>query len=280
MAEYTFIDLEEYDDNLLSYFTETDIDFFEYKEISFEQRKFYLRNKLSTIIKNKDNIVFLVNYKNKVISIWIVTKNVFDSQIFKIPIYKIEYLIVNKLKIENLYEIIETGKRFLKDKLSEFCREAYFQIGLNTNSTTMPKIFNALSSSGFHYIHTLITYGMRKKDYNSLLLPNDSGIVIRKVNKSDVESIKELAVKSFIYSRFHLDPFLDKTKANILLRTSAENSILKDFVDVMFVADIDGKVVGYYSAKKMFIHEYNLHFGNAVISAVNENYRGRGIFKE
>ena len=48
----------------------------------------------------------------------------------------------------------------------------------------------------------------------------------------------------------------------------------------MFVAENDNKVIGYYSGKKKFIAEFNITFGEAVISAVDENYRGLGIFKE
>ena len=51
------------------------------------------------------------------------------------------------------------------------------------------------------------------------------------------------------------------------------------YVDIMYVAEYKGAVVGYYSAKKKYIDELNSTIGEAVISAVNENYRGLGIFK-
>jgi hypothetical protein len=48
----------------------------------------------------------------------------------------------------------------------------------------------------------------------------------------------------------------------------------------MYIAEVDNNVVGYYSARKKYIPEFDMTFGDAIISAVDEKYRGKGIFSE
>jgi GNAT superfamily N-acetyltransferase len=280
MNRNSIIPIKEIDDNLISLIPESDRDYSEYKEVSSDQRNSYLRNKLNGIFSDKDNISFMLRDDCEVKAIWIITKERFDSEIFGIPIYKIDYLAILDKDKEKWKKIIQSSLEQIRKDLSKFCKGAYFLVGLNTNSSNMPHLLNTLISSGFYYIHTLITFGMSKNEFNNLALPGDSNILIRIVKNTDVRDIINLAKKSFKYSRFHLDPFLDKTKANLLLSTSARNSILKGFVDIMYVAEFEGKVIGYYSAKKKYIPELNLKVGYAVISAVDEDYRGHGIFKE
>ena len=69
-----------------------------------------------------------------------------------------------------------------------------------------------------------------------------------------------------------------KENANRLLKDSAINSILNHYADVMYVAECEGKIIGYYSGKKQYINSLGISFGKAIISAVNSNYRGQGIF--
>ncbi|NTU69473.1 DNA-directed RNA polymerase subunit beta' [bacterium] len=78
---------------------------------------------------------------------------------------------------------------------------------------------------------------------------------IRYANENDAEQVANLAQESFKFNRFHLDPFIDNKKASLLYKKSAENSILHGFVDIMFVAEINEKIAGYYSAKKKYIQE-------------------------
>jgi len=156
-------------------------------------------------------------------------------------------------------------------------RPVYFSYSLNNNVNDQDIIFNSLTGLKYHYIHTLLTFGSKGERFEQL---KSKELVIRKVNIADAEAIAKLAQKSFSYSRFHLDPHLDNQKANILLSKSAINSVLDGFVDVMFVAEIKGKIAGYYSAKKKYIQEFELVIGDAVISAVGSEYQGKGIFSE
>jgi len=44
------------------------------------------------------------------------------------------------------------------------------------------------------------------------------------------------------------------------------------------VAEIDGRIAGYYTGKKRYIKEFDRTLGEGIISAIDSQYRGRGVF--
>ncbi len=268
------------DDAVLQSIRLYDVDFYEYRNINIEQKKEYTINRIKNICSKENNIAFAVYRQGKPMAIWAIYKDDFDSDIFEINIYKIAYFIILEDNTSFWDGIISASLDHLAYQLHHNNKSSYFLIGLNTNLLRNPIIFNILVRKGFHYIHTLLTYQMQKNEFANLRLPHSSGFNIREAREEDVEKVMDLAKRSFKYSRLLLDPFLDKEKGKNLLAISAKNSILNGFVDIMYVAEVEKKIVGYYSGKKKMIKEFNLGFGEGVISAVDEEYRGLGIFKD
>jgi len=254
---------------------------FQYHEYPFldtEQLASYFENKCIKILANEDSLTLAAFEGSRVLGMVSCEKNPFDSEIFGFTCYRIVDLVVLSDQIAEVRQVLSRLLIALESDMAKTSKPFYLAVSLNNNTPNMDYLFNALTANHYHYIHTLITFFAEKKRFDALEFYPKEKIKIRKAVANDADAVGDLAFRSFKYSRFHLDPFLDPNEASELLKTSALNSILLGFVDVMFIAEIDNRIVGYYSAKKRFIPEFKMTVGEAVISAVDEMYRGSGIF--
>ena len=240
----------------------------------------FFRNKILKSFEIADNVAFVALDGQKPLGLISCCKDSFDSEIFGFACYRISELMIFDCDYPVANQVISKLLMSLENILHSKSKPYYLTVSLNNNSPGMDYIFNALTQNHYYYIHTLLTFSVNCQMFKILDFSQTENVKIRKSIESDADSIADLAYKSFKYSRFHLDPNLDNKKACELLKTSAYNSVLYDFVDVMFIAEIEGKIVGYYSAKKNCINEFDKIYGEAVISAVDSDYRGLGIFKK
>jgi hypothetical protein len=135
-------------------------------------------------------------------------------------------------------------------------------------------------SCGFYYINTLLTFKMEKEEFKSLNHPetHNNEIIVRPAENTDLDAVYDIASKSYKLDRFHLDDNLDRDKCNLFQAASAENSLLRGYADIIFIAEYKGRVAGYYSGKKYHDVDLDVTIGNAIISAVDESTRGLGVF--
>lgn len=202
----------------------------------------------------------------------------FDSAAFGFNCYRITDLLVFSSEGQTVSETVAGLLATLKKELSASGFPYHLTFSLNNNMYNSGQIFNCLVANGFYYIHTLLTFSSVKRSFDVHDFYNGDKMTVRPAEKHDAQQVAALAKNAFRYSRFHLDPFLDNEKAGDLLKKSAENAILEKFVDVIFVAEINGKIAGYYSGKKNRRDDLGLTIGSAVISAVDPAYRGIGVF--
>ncbi|OFX46456.1 MAG: hypothetical protein A2046_04730 [Bacteroidetes bacterium GWA2_30_7] len=252
----------------------------EYSDISDEQLKNYFKRRMINILKSIDSHSFMAVSEDKLLGFISSTKDDFDSENFGFNCYKITDLLVFSTNYKEVNLIITKLISEFEKKLANITSKFYFSLNLNNNTQNVDYIFNSLIKNDFYYIHTLITFSSQKKKFESSFYYPEHNLTIRLATEMDAPLVADLAHKSFKFSRFHMDPFLDDNLASNLLKQSAENSILKKFVDIMFIAEINNKIVGYYSAKKKYIKEFEKTVGDAVISAVDSDYRGFGIFSK
>lgn len=260
--------------------TRDQFQFGEYSFLNDRQLAKYLVSKALKSLKNIDTIAYVFISENKILGMLVCVKDVFDSGIFGFNCYRITDLLVFSQILSETNLIIHNLIFRAEKELIAKSHPVHLTFSLNNNIKNVDHIFNAMTDNKYYYIHTLLTFNSLKNQQEALDYYPEEKISIRVAKDSDSEQIADLARKSFKYSRFHLDPFLDNTRSNDLLSISAFNSIRNGFVDVMFVAEMNDKVVGYYSGNKNFINEFNKTVGNAVISAVDEDYRGLGIFSK
>jgi len=252
----------------------------EYSFISDNQLKEYLRSYLINSLSSDVFYSYAVFDDGALSGLISCIKNDFDSEFFKFNCYRITELHILSENYAEVNALVKKLTYALEQKLASISSPFYLTYSLNNNTSNSALLFNSLTSNNYYYIHTLLTFSSQKKKFESHdYYPNEE-LIIRQVKTQDTEIISDLAQKSFKYSRFHLDPFLDNSQASLLLKKSAENSILHGFVDVMFVAEIKNTIVGYYSGKKRYLPELDKTIGESVISAVDSNSRGLGIFKK
>lgn len=256
------------------------LQYHEYQFLNNDQLSAFFVNKTLKLLQNKDSFVLAAVTGDNIIGMIASTKDAFDSDMFEFPCYRITELIVFSDEFKTAHQIVSSLVSGLEEELKAIYRPFYLSLNLNNNTKNIDYIFNSITGLNFYYIHTLLTFYNQNKRFEVKSFYPENNINIRVATPNDAEQVSILAQKSFKYSRFHLDPFLDDTKASNLLGVSAKNSILHGFVDVMFVAEIENRVVGYYSAKKRIIEEFEKTIGDPVISAVDSKYRGSGVFSK
>ena len=99
----------------------------------------------------------------------------------------------------------------------------------------------ALEECGFRLVDTLLLY---RRELGSAQ-PVSANILIRSAIPDDLASLGRIARTSFEYSRFHRDPHIPQQKANSLKEAWIGNYFNGSRGDVMFVAQIDGKLGGF-----------------------------------
>lgn len=252
----------------------------EHKHLKDTELRNYFVSKTEKLATSSDTYAIIALSGNDVAGFISIAKDHFDSHIFGFGCYRIIDLIVLE-QDPVIFETVVKGIIYEAERLISLIEVKFYVFyGLNNNTQNLSLLFNSITKSAFNYLHTLLTFG--SDSFQKTVEPSfpEQKLIIREANKKDAEGVADLAYKSFKYSRFHMDPLLDNTKASLLLKTSAENSILQGFVDIMFIAEIEGKIAGYYSGKKRKIDEFNQTVGDAIISAVDPDYRGMGIFSK
>lgn len=264
--------------DILSQVQRNQLQFQEYQFLEISQLLNKFQSDLKEVLSNIDAHAFVAIEETHVLGFINCELNGFDSEHFAFNCYNIKDLIIfseSNVKINNLSKILITT---LEKKLATISSSYHITVNLSNNLLHQNKIFNSLIRNSFYYIHTLISFRSYKKKYEVKSYYPKEELLIRTANKNDVKQVSAIAEKSYKYSRFHMDPFLDDSQANKLLKQSAENSILENYVDIMFIAEINSQIVGYYSGKKRYIPEFEQTLGTVVFSSVDSNHRGIGIF--
>lgn len=254
------------------------LDYFEYKFLHESELKSFFQHGLENTIHQDISETFVAVRKQTPLGFVTISKNEYDSHFFGFPCFQLRTYVFSD-SFEEVNKILNTLLCSVEAYCSQNNKDFYIYLSLNNNSFNCTQILNSLLGLGYYLVNTLLTFSVGEQ--RNFEIENEfNGVQIREVTKEDVEAVSSLAARSFQFSRFHMDPFLENEKANLLIKTSAENSILHGFVDVMFVAEKEGQIAGYYSAKSKYIKEYNKTVGISVISAVDSKFRGMGIFNQ
>jgi len=255
------------------------LNLFEYKIFSTDQLRLNTISVLNSCLSNENNFSISVLEDKKLKGYIIIEFMPYDSHIFEFNVYKIsDFCFLGKNDSENS-QIIQIILDELKNKI-DYLGIKYLIISINANISIASLFLNLLIKNSFYFINTLITFKMEKGDYGRVKLsePKDNKVKVREIGKEDIGEIIEIAKNSYKIDRFHLDPNLDKNKCNLLYEQSAINSISNGYADIVFVAEYNNKIVGYFSAKKHVNQVLGINFGIGLVSAVSENVRNMGVF--
>lgn len=127
---------------------------------------------------------------------------------------------------------------------------------------------------GFYLVDTLLTY-----EFDSQKTAIPDGIFTcdfaDRVTKNNVLRLADIAARVFKIDRFHSDPNLDKLKSDNYYYNWVINSF-NGYSDGAIVPVVDGQVVAFTTYK---INDYDLNTSTMVLSAVDPNFMGQGIYQ-
>ncbi|HVV68952.1 MAG TPA: GNAT family N-acetyltransferase [Gammaproteobacteria bacterium] len=140
-------------------------------------------------------------------------------------------------------------------------------------------IINSLEEYGFRLKDIQITYQCKIDQSCLENFQQNSNFVIREADTNDIPAVSSIAYASFLnYGHYFADARLDKERCGEIYQDWIRNCCIdKNFADIVLVATINSNVVGFVAFK--IYNSEGKKYASAAISAVAENYRGKGIYK-
>lgn len=173
-----------------------------------------------------------------------------------------------RVEIKSGVDFIQLADAFKQSEFNEICKDEIFAyVKVEVSDIDCCRF---LSSVGFYLVDTNFT--LDKKRDSSKTLNGDC--VVRSAKSEDRYVVREIAENNFIYTRFHLDPYVDNKYANQLKGLWAENYFNGKRGDAMFVAEVGGKVAGFLQLLK---RESNLVID---LIAVDSSFQKMGIAQD
>jgi predicted N-acetyltransferase YhbS len=142
-------------------------------------------------------------------------------------------------------------------------------------------VSNALEASDYRLADSIVSY--------HLPINLSMGKINRNISEAepqDYEKLGSIAYNAFSdrtqnINRFNSDPNLDCRKVGDLYSRFVQNSCAKKDTDLTLVYRDNGLPVGFMTFKLNPIHNSNkAALGQAILSAVDPNFQGRGIYRE
>ena len=189
----------------------------------------------------------------------------------------------------NLIEILEWDTNHFGFKVARMnaATPEELQSGLDRCAALGVKLLiHRCSTDNIHFAHHLERQGFELMDINLryCLSLADTQIthvpgpaIIRPCLNTDANDVAAIARTAFVgyTGHFHNDPRLDKDKCDALYIEWARNLCLdQNLADLVLVAEIEGKIVGYDSHKLI-----NTKVADGVLSGVSPQTQGKGIRK-
>ncbi len=194
--------------------------------------------------------LFAAELNLEIVGIICGSKLAWDSNYFGLKMAKIDFLITGKCCLE---------QAFIKDELILFLFKYYKSKKIQHVSFRIDTFdhltINCLERNGFQLMDTLVTYILVDKRCR---IPDLKCLYkVRNYQKKDLPFIMEIAEKNPWISRFSLDPFIPKDKANKFFKEWIKNCCSDISEDIVLVAEKGGKVKGFFTYRTNE-HVYNV----------------------
>lgn len=181
-----------------------------------------------------------------------------DSEFFGLNIARISRTTLNE------YELLDVIKWCKTNKID--C--LYFLVDPACQSTNYLAMDNQ-----FYFVDIRVTLSI-DLDKKMAIIHNPDSCVVRSYEESDLSLLSEIASVSHKDTRFYFDPKFPDALCTSLYKRWIEKSC-KGFADIVLVAELEGKVVGYISC-----HLDDLSTGRIGLIAVKSDVRGLGVGTE
>ena len=234
-----------------------------------------------TLIK-KEDIILVIKEKEKILGASVIVDLPWDSNIFGIKMAKISFI----LPEENLTNPMNIINQLLLNILSLGKEKNIKHLSCQINPHEF-SLIHALEINGFKLMDTIVIHSISLKGKIFKSEKIDLKYVIREANQRDWPAMQELAGTAFFtsnifLSRFYVDSLLKKNTSK-LYKEWLSNSFKGEQADIVFVADIDGKAVGFITCRllnRKLTEILNKKIGIIPLNAVSSKFRGQGIYTQ
>lgn len=218
-----------------------DYPFSDYRFYNIPKEKLYRYsyNQFLKLAMDKNAWVFVNIERKKINGISILRCLQWDTRHFEMRMGGIEYLIAQGFYWNN---------RKIKNKLLSFmlrfCQERkIFHLSAKIDANDISSI-HVLEKNGFKLMDTSITYIFSKNKK----IPNLRSLYkVRNFRKGDLNTLVDLAKRSFRRHRFYFDPFIPSNKADDLYGEWLKNYCKNPLIHKVLVAERNKKVVGFFA---------------------------------
>jgi RimJ/RimL family protein N-acetyltransferase len=245
------------------------------KEIPAEKLDDYFYKQISETLIDKSSTPYVACSEGKVVGLGTLKDLAWDSDIFGIRMAKIEHLIAD----DSL-----TKTEIVKDRLVIFIGRQCANRGIEhlsckVNTDDVASI-HALERNRFRLMDTLLDYAFDFRKYP--IEDFEPPCIIRPMQNGEDKDIAEIARVAFRnhFGRFHADKRLPRKGASELYAKWAENAY-RGYADIVFVAELDKRIVGFSIWKNPGLAEELLgtKVGSYSLVGIHPDSYGRGIFK-
>jgi hypothetical protein len=249
----------------------------EYKSISNEALFNYFLESQKSRPQRPDGYTIAALSNNSIVGWLTCDIDSFDGENFLFPCMQISAPLIYTDHKESIELIVRVMLAELERVLKEDHPIVHVRCAIPNAPLQNNIILSAMIAGGFFYLQTLLTYLLPEGRQVTEPPSEADGVVIRNATDDDADQVATIAANSFKFSRYHLDPFLDNENADKLLYKSTQNAIRHHFADVVFVAEVNAEIVGYFSGKKRKEALLSKRVGETGFTAVKAKSRGHGV---
>ncbi|SDY66610.1 Acetyltransferase (GNAT) family protein [Proteiniborus ethanoligenes] len=201
---------------------------------------------------------------NRTNNFFFVEEDYFNTQHFGIRMGNV------KTKTNFISESKENLIRNFDEMVSKSKEEGYkhltFKVGTNQK-----EIIKCAMNEGMEIADTLVRYVF---DFSKSTLPQIyHKCSLKDCTKDDINALKEISRNSFKIDRFHSDDNLPNELCDLYYDKWIENSY-NGYADKVIVAHYNNEAVGFTTGRLDLVEGY----GQLVLSAVSDKYRGIGVY--
>jgi len=229
-----------------------------YRALDKDKLKNYLFYKINNVLKDKNSKMAIVRKSGEIMGLATLEFLPWDTKHFGIKMAKIGYLMANG----DYGQSLDTKNKLLSYLFTLCKKERIVHLSCRIDINDISSI-HALEMNGFRLMDTLVTFAFIRNKHK---IPNIRTIYpVRKCKKSDIPYLMDIARKSFVDDRFHLDPNIPKEKADSLYSKWVRNSWLRK--ETIFVATRKNQPIGFLT--------YRLY--SDLVKIVNFKIMGQGL---
>jgi len=245
------------------------------REIPTEKLNNYFYNQILETLTDKLKTPYVACMKGKAVGLGIIEELEWDSTVFGIRMAKVEHLIADDSRIKT--EIIKD--RLIATICGQCIEMGIEHLSCKVNTDDIASI-HALEKNRFRLMDTLLDYAFDFRRYP--IEDFEPPCIIRPIQKGEDKDIAEVALVAFRnhFGRFHADKRLARKGASELYARWAKNAY-RGYADIVFVAQLDKRIVGYSVWKKPGLAEelLGIRVGSYGICGIHPDAHGMGIFK-